>query len=129
MIWFEHYLIAAGIFVAIDSIWLTVMSKRFYAKRIGKLLSPKPNLFAAAIFYAIYIAGVNVFVIDPALFEGSLSFAIGRGALLGLAMYATYDLTNQATLKKWPTSLTVVDMLWGTFITGLVSTLTFLILN
>jgi uncharacterized membrane protein len=124
-----HYLLAAGLFVAIDSIWLTTMSKRFYRKQIGSLLAAKPNFVAAAIFYAIYILGIVVFVLNPALEKDSLSFAIGGGALLGLTMYATYDLTNQATLKKWPTILTVVDLAWGTFITSLVSTLAFLILK
>ena len=124
-----HYLLAAGLFVAIDAVWLTIMAKRFYRKYLGKFLSDKPNFVAAAAFYAIYILGILVFVLNPALEKDSLSFAVGHGALLGLTMYATYDLTNQSTIKGWPTILSVVDMAWGTFVTALVSSLAFLILK
>lgn len=124
-----HYLLAAGLFVAIDAVWLSTMTKRFYNKHMSGMLAAKPNFVAAAVFYAIYILGIVVFVLNPALEKDSLSFAIGGGALLGLTMYATYDLTNQATLKKWPTILTVVDLAWGTFVTALVSTIAFLILS
>lgn len=124
-----HYLLAAGLFVAIDAVWLSTMTKRFYNKHMSGMLAAKPNFVAAAVFYAIYILGIVVFVLNPALEKDSLSFAIGAGALLGLTMYATYDLTNQATLKKWPTILTVVDLAWGTFVTSLVSTIAFLILS
>lgn len=124
-----HYLLAAGLFVAIDAVWLSTMTKRFYNKHMSGMLAAKPNFVAAGVFYAIYILGIVVFVLNPALEKDSLSFAIGAGALLGLTMYATYDLTNQATLKKWPTILTVVDLAWGTFVTALVSTIAFLILS
>ncbi len=124
-----HYLLAAGLFVAIDAVWLSTMTKLFYNKHMSGMLAAKPNFVAAAVFYAIYILGIVVFVLNPALEKDSLSFAIGAGALLGLTMYATYDLTNQATLKKWPTILTVVDLAWGTFVTSLVSTIAFLILS
>ena len=124
-----HYMLAAGLFVAIDAVWLSTMTKRFYNKHMSGMLAAKPNFVAAAVFYAIYILGIVVFVLNPALEKDSLSFAIGAGALLGLTMYATYDLTNQATLKKWPTILTVVDLAWGTFVTSLVSTIAFLILS
>lgn len=124
-----HYLLSAGLFVAIDAVWLSTMTKRFYNKHMSGMLAAKPNFVAAAVFYAIYILGIVVFVLNPALEKDSLSFAIGAGALLGLTMYATYDLTNQATLKKWPTILTVVDLAWGTFVTSLVSTIAFLILS
>lgn len=124
-----HYLLSAGLFVAIDAVWLSTMTKRFYNKHMSGMLAAKPNFVAAGVFYAIYILGIVVFVLNPALEKDSLSFAIGAGALLGLTMYATYDLTNQATLKKWPTILTVVDLAWGTFVTSLVSTIAFLILS
>ena len=124
-----HYLLAAGLFVAIDAVWLTTMSKRFYNKYLKDFLAPKPNFVAAGVFYAIYIFAIVVFVLNPGLERESLSFVVGHGALLGLAMYATYDLTNQATLKNWPTILTVVDLAWGTVVTTLVSTLAFLILK
>jgi len=124
-----HVLVAAGLFVAIDAVWLGLVAPKFYRKHIGKILADKPNFVAAAVFYALYIVGVVVFAINPALDEDSLQQAMGLGALLGLVMYATYDLTNQATLKVWSTKVSVVDMAWGAFITGIVSTLTFLIFS
>ena len=122
-----QYLVAAGLFVACDAVWLTTMVKRFYRPQMGKLISAQPDFLAAGAFYALYIFGIIVFVVTPALAKDSLSFAVSRGALLGLLMYATYDLTNQATLKGWPIKVTIVDMLWGTFVTGLVATVTYLI--
>jgi uncharacterized membrane protein len=122
-----QYLVAAGLFVAFDAIWLTTMVKRFYRPQMEKLIAAQPDLIAAGAFYSLYIFGIIVFVVTPALARDSLSFAVSRGALLGLLMYATYDLTNQATLKGWPLSVTLVDMAWGTFVTCLVATITFLI--
>ena len=124
-----HVLVAAGLFVAIDAVWLGLVAPKFYRKHIGKILADKPNFVAAAVFYALYIVGVVVFAINPALDEDSLQQAMGLGALLGLVMHATYDLTNQATLKVWSTKVSVVDTAWGAFITGIVSTLTFLIFS
>lgn len=112
--------IAASIFIIIDSIWLTTIANGFYKEKLGKLLAEKPNLGAAALFYAIYIVAMIVFVIKPGL-DQSLGLVAAKGALLGLAMYATYDLTNHATLKDWPTAITVVDLIWGTVITTVVS--------
>lgn len=116
------------IMVLIDYVWLTAMSKNFYGKYLSQLLSEKPNLIPAAIFYVIYIIAISIFIITPAL-QGN--FGIGKvfllGAFLGLTAYATYDLTNQATLKNWPTIVTIVDLMWGMMITGTVSTLTYLI--
>ncbi len=123
----KHYLTAAAIFVAIDAVWLTVVAGKFYKKELGELLVPKPNLKPAAVFYALYIIGMVVFAINPALSQDSLSFVVGHAALFGLCMYATYDLTNHSTLKNWPAKITYVDLAWGTTITTLVSTLTFVI--
>lgn len=119
------YGIAASIFLIIDSIWLTTIANGFYKDKLGKLLAAKPDLLAAGLFYAIYIFALVVFVIKPGLDQTLFSVA-WKGALLGLAMYATYDLTNQATLKDWPHIITVVDLLWGTFITMTVSVFTVL---
>lgn len=120
------YAIAAGIFVAIDAIWLTIIANKLYKDKLGYLLAEKPSLGAAAIFYAIYIFGLVVFIIKPGI-DQSLVTVAWKGALLGLLMYATYDLTNQATLKNWPHVITIVDLLWGTFITMTVSLVTVLI--
>ncbi len=120
------YGIAASIFVIIDAIWLSLIANSFYKEKLGKLLAEKPSLGAAAIFYALYIIGLVIFIIKPGI-DQSLTTVAWKGALLGLIMYATYDLTNQATLRDWPTSITIVDLIWGTFITATVSVLTVLI--
>lgn len=125
----EHFLLAVVLFGAIDAVWLVAVAGKFYKKYLGYILAPKADLKPAILFYVLYIIGMVVFVINPALGQNSLSYAIGHGALLGLVMYATYDLTNQSTLKKWPYQVTIVDMIWGTFITGLVSTVSFLMLS
>lgn len=122
-----HFLVAAGLFVAIDAVWIGVVANKFYKQQLGNLMAPKPNMVPAVIFYAVYMTAIVVFVIGPGLDRDSLSYVVGHGALFGLAMYSTYDLTNHATLKGWPAKLTYVDLLWGTFITTLVSTLTFVI--
>jgi uncharacterized membrane protein len=123
----KHLLVAAALFVAIDSLWIKYVANSFYKKKLKSLLADKPSFGPAIVFYLIYMIGIVVFVVDPAHIRDSLSFALGHGALLGLVMYATYDLTNQSTLKNWPSTVTYVDMAWGTFVTGLVSTLVFII--
>lgn len=122
------YGIAAGLFIVIDALWLSIVANGFYKQRLGKLLAEKPSLGAAAIFYAIYILVLVVFIIKPGIDQSLLTVA-WKGALLGLAMYATYDLTNQATLKNWPLSITIVDLIWGTVITAAVSVLTVFVYN
>lgn len=122
-----EYVVAAVIFVAIDVVWLTLIAGKMYKKELGYLLAKKPDLIAAALFYALYIGGIVFFALDPALARDSLGYAVWAGSFLGLLMYATYDLTNQATIKKWPRKITVIDLLWGTFVTGFVTTICFLI--
>jgi uncharacterized membrane protein len=108
--------------LAIDGVWLAVMSRKFYAPRLGEMMADSPRLVPAAIFYAVYLLGVSLLVIVPAVNDkaGYLEVVL-RGGLLGLVAYGTYDLTNQATLKRWPVVLTVVDLIWGTLITAVVS--------
>ena len=115
-------LIIAGTMVGIDGVWLATMTSRFYKKNLGNLLAEKANFLAAGLFYAIYVVGVLAIIINPAL-ENKYSYVktFVHGALFGLVAYSTYDLTNQATLKNWPVIVTVVDMLWGALLTGLVS--------
>lgn len=125
----EHYLVAAALFVACDAVWLKFVANRFYKQQLGGLLLARPSFPPAVIFYLLYILGIVIFALDPALGQGSFGYALGHGALLGLLMYATYDLTNQATLKHWPAKLTVVDMTWGTFVTTVVTALTFVIFH
>lgn len=123
------YFIALPVFIAIDALWLTIIAKNFYQKYIGSLLKTDVNFIAAGIFYLLFIAGIVVFVVTPALQKNSLISAILLGALFGLITYATYDLTNLATLKNWPLIVTIVDLIWGMTVSAAVSFFTFLIAN
>jgi uncharacterized membrane protein len=114
------YLIALPIFFLVDMIWLGVIAKNFYKNQIGFLMKPDVNWTAAIIFYLLFLVGVVLFVIEPALEKKNLMFALSRGALFGLITYATYDLTNLATLKDWPLKVVVVDMIWGAVLSGTV---------
>jgi len=107
-------LYAGVIFLVIDAIWLAVVAQGFFRQQLGPLMREKIDLVPAAIFYVIFIAGLVWFAIMPALAEGGWTRAALNGALLGLVCYATYDLTNLATLKGWPLPMTVVDLAWGT---------------
>lgn len=125
----KQFLVTLTTFLAIDGLWLTVIAKDFYAKHLGFLMTKTPNLWAALSFYLIYVVALIVFVISPALQKDSLWSAILLGALFGLCAYATYDLTNLATIKNWPLLITVIDLIWGTFLSASVAGLSFLILS
>ena len=120
-----NYILAAIVFVVIDSLWIGIIANKFYKKQMKKLLLDKPKLGPAALFYALYIFGLVYFVLDPALRDGQWTTILANGALLGLVMYATYDLTNLATLKHWPKKVVAVDMAWGTFVTTAVAAIVF----
>ncbi len=115
------YLITLAVFFLIDMIWLGVVAKGFYRRHLGTMLSPKLNWGAAILFYLLFIAGLLIFVIRPALAQGVLLSALSFGALFGLISYATYDLSNLATLRDWPLIVTVVDLFWGAVLGGVVS--------
>jgi uncharacterized membrane protein len=112
------YIGAALAFVVLDAIWLSTVGKNFYFTQLAGLLREKPDLGVAAVFYVIYLAGIVYFAIMPALAGGGLSKALLNGALLGFLAYATYDATNLATLKGYTAAVAVVDVIWGTFLTG-----------
>jgi uncharacterized membrane protein len=114
------YVATAGVFFGSDYIWLN-RAMGFYRNSLGDLLAEKPNLVAAALLYLIYFAGIVVFTVMPAARGDGWVAAIVLGGLLGLVAFATYDLTNLATLKRWPLMVTVVDMIWGVFVTALSS--------
>jgi uncharacterized membrane protein len=116
----KHYLISLITFLAIDSLWLGLVAPSFYRSQIGYVMADNPNLFAAGVFYLLFIFGLQVFVIEPNQ-NNSLINTTLRGALFGLVTYATYDLTNLATLEGWPILLTIVDLAWGTTLTALVT--------
>lgn len=123
------FIVAALIMGLIDSIWLSRVANRFYKQMIGPLLLAKPNFIAAVLFYVIYVVGIVAFAILPAIDADSWQTALSYGALFGFIAYATYDLTNRATLKGFPTKLVVVDMAWGTFLTATVATLSYHIIQ
>lgn len=121
---FTAYLAALIPFVLIDAVWLSTMAKRLYQPEIGHLMADNPNFSAAAIFYLLYIGGIVFFVLQPAIAQNlSIPQTALHGALFGFITYATYDLTNQATLKNWSTLVTVIDLAWGTFLGATVSAL------
>jgi uncharacterized membrane protein len=106
----------------LDGTWLTFAVRSIYRPRLGDLLLDKPNLAPAAIFYLLYGFGVVALAVAPSLRDGIWTGAALSGALLGLIAYATYDLTNQATLRGWSGVITVVDITWGTFLTSVAAT-------
>ena len=120
-------LVAGGIMGIIDALWLSVVANRFYKSQLGPMLLEKPNMISAIIFYVIFVVGVVVFAVLPAVQAGDWKVALGLGALLGLVTYATYDLTNHATLKGFPLTVVVVDIIWGVVLTAAVATLTYLV--
>lgn len=126
---FKTYLIALPVFLVIDFIWLTLIASDFYSQHIGYLLKSDVNFAAAGLFYLLFVVGLVVFSIKPALKERSLKKAAMLGGLFGLISYATYDLTNLATIKDWPLVVTVVDMIWGTLLGGSVSMISYLIIK
>jgi uncharacterized membrane protein len=121
------FLIALTVFFAIDMIWLVFVAKNFYQKHIGFLMKPDINWIAAIVFYLLFIVGLVTFVISPAVEKHSWLHALLFGALFGLISYATYDLTNLATLKNWPVLVTIVDLIWGTVLSASISVITYLI--
>jgi uncharacterized membrane protein len=115
------YLITLAVFFVVDMVWLGVVAKEFYRRHLGHLMASEVGWPAAILFYLLFIAGLLVFAVRPALAAGAPSRALLWGAFLGLVSYATYDLTNLATLKDWPIVVTVVDLVWGTVLGGAVS--------
>ena len=116
------YLVTAIVFLGIDAIWLTLSADRLYKPNLSKLLAVQFSLAPAALFYLLYIAGILVFAVTPAFRSGHWTTATLYGALFGLFAYATYDLTNQATLKDWPVIVTVAELCWGTALTSVAAT-------
>jgi uncharacterized membrane protein len=119
------YLLSFGVFLAIDSVWLLKVSPKLYKNNIGHLMADKPQLWAALLFYLIFIAALLVLVLIPALNDKSLAHAAVFGAVFGLVTYATFDLTSQAVFKDWPIKITILDLVWGTSLTTLVSVIVY----
>jgi len=125
----KMYAVALIVFFVIDIVWLAVVAKDLYRKELGFVMSPRPNWIAAILFYLIFITGLVFFVVNPAVEKESWTYAMLVGMFFGFITYSTYDLTNLATLKDWPLKITIIDLIWGTALGGLVSTVTFLVLK
>jgi uncharacterized membrane protein len=123
--WISAALATAISFLALDSLWLGFAASRLYRPRLGSLLLDTFRVAPAAAFYLIYLAGILVFAVAPAFASGRWTTALARGAMLGLVAYATYDLTNQATLCGWSTIVTIADLGWGMVVTGTAATIGF----
>jgi uncharacterized membrane protein len=127
MYYVKLYVCAFVGFLAIDMVWLTLVARGFYRRQLGFLLSDQPNWWAAIAFYLLFVVGLLVFAVVPALQAGSLGRALLLGGFFGLVTYATYDLTNHATVKNWPWMVTLVDMTWGLVLAASVSCIGFLV--
>lgn len=117
----------ALVFFGLDFLWLGTVANSFYRGQLGPLMAEQVNIPVAALFYALYVVGLVIFAVAPALAAGSWKTALVYGALFGFFAYATYDLTNLATLRDWPAALSVVDLIWGTVLSGTSATLGYLI--
>lgn len=123
------YLLTTIVFFAIDMVWLGFLAKNIYRKYLGGFLSNEVNWTAAIVFYLLFIVGIFYFCILPANEKQSLSKVVISGAFFGFITYATYDLTNMATLKNWPLQIVFIDMAWGAVLTAMVSTAGFFIVK
>lgn len=121
------YFITLIAFLAIDMVWLGLVARTLYRNYLGFLLAPTTNWIAAVLFYLLFILGILVFVVVPGLQVNSLKATLLRAALFGLVTYATYDLTNLATVINWPVLITVIDIAWGTALSFLVSYISYMV--
>ena len=123
------YAVSVPVFFTVDMIWLGVIAKGFYRKALEPLLTPNINWTAAIIFYFLFLFGILVFALLPGMEKRSLGYTVVMAALFGFIAYATYDLTNLATLRDWPLILSIVDMLWGSFLSASTAAITYLIMS
>lgn len=126
---FISYTLTFVVFFILDMAWLGFIAKDLYKKYLGDFLSEQVNWTAAVIFYLLFVIGVFIFAILPSVEKNSLISAIILGALFGFFTYATYDLTNLATMKNWPINIVFIDILWGAFLTSVVSAAGFYIVK
>lgn len=124
---FKLYGIAFVLFFVIDLIWLGLIAKNLYQNQIGTLLKTNTNWTAAIIFYLLFIGGLVFFAIQPSISSATLWKAMLYGALFGFITYATYDLTNLATLEGWPIKISIIDLIWGSFLGASTSSLTYVL--
>lgn len=127
MRWIAPVAVTAVVFGALDALWLAGVGRPLYDERMGELLAPTFTMWAALLFYAIYVLGITYFVSLPALDADSLVKAAFGGAFFGLVAYATWNLTNLAVLRDYPSSIVPIDMTWGTVATGTAAVVTHLV--
>jgi len=120
------YIVTAIVFLGLDTLWLTQVALGMYRRELGALLLEKPNLTIAAVFYLLFVVGIVVLAILPALNGGTWINALLLGAVLGLVAYGTYDITNLSTLRNWSLTVTLADLAWGTALTAVSATLGYL---
>jgi uncharacterized membrane protein len=127
----KAYLIAYGAaalaMLCLDAIWLSLAANTLYRPLLGDIMAPGFRPAPAILFYLLYVVGIVAFAVNPALASGRWTNALISGAMLGFFCYATYDLTNQATLKTWSSIVTIVDMAWGTVLTACAATVSYLV--
>lgn len=127
MDFFIQVLVTLLIFTLVDLVWLVKVAPKLYRKYIGHLMGDRVNVVGAALFYVVFIVGLVYFVVGPNINNPGMAFL--SGAMFGLVTYATYDLTNLATLKAWPVTITVIDLIWGTLVTAVTSGLVVLVIG
>ena len=115
------YAAVLAAFCAIDFVWIGVVARDFYKAQLGAMMAPQPLLVPAALFYLCFALGLVVFAVAPGLRDNSWRTALASGLMFGFFAYGTYDLTNLATLRDWPQTLSIVDLAWGTALSGLVA--------
>ena len=125
----RNYLITFIVYFTIEMVWLGLLARKIYEKHLGYLMADKPNLMVSLIYFIIVVWGLIFFAIYPALTKSSLSYAIIAGALFGFMTYATYIMTNLATLKDWPLFITLIDVSWGTVLNSQTAGLSFYIIK
>lgn len=121
------YVLTIPVLFTLDMLWLGLIAKNFYNDQLGALLSGRINWAAAAVFYLIYTFGIIYFAVLPGIAKNSLTEVTVRAALLGFVAYATYDLTNLATIRNWPIKLVLVDIAWGAALTAITAATSYLI--
>ncbi len=126
---FLSYITTLILLIGLDTLWIVVVAKKFYAEHISFLFGKSVNFVPVAFFYPIYALGVILLVVGPAISSNSWVEALWRGALLGLVAYGAYDLTNHATISNWPLIMSLVDIAWGVTITALTSVVTYFVIS
>ena len=122
----QTYGVSLVAFLALDALWLGIVARGFYRDQLGTLLTPDVRWGAALLFYLLFVAGILVFAVLPAVERSSIGRALLLGGFFGVVTYAAYDLTNLATLRDFPATVAAVDMVWGGVLTATVSAVGFL---